>query len=153
MNLLHAIDVHQNKPKLSLSWNASGKEKSNRTHTNLGLNLWGGMKNRSNDMLNCKDGTGTHDWQSQNDDCNHQLCAAEYHQEESQFPKADMKGNQEILVSEDLQTKNCNRLTIKWSKATSEEENPQTTPKTSSNLKALTCDADVTPQLTPKRTY
>jgi len=32
MNLLHAIDIHQNKPKLSQSWNASGKEKSNRTH-------------------------------------------------------------------------------------------------------------------------
>jgi len=56
-------------------------------------------------------------------------------------------------VSEDLQTKNCNRLTIKQSKAMSEEENPRMTPKTSSNLKAITCGADVTPQSTPKRTY
>jgi len=111
------------------------------------------MKNGSDDMSNCKEGTGTHDWQLQKNDCNHQLHAAEYHQEESQFPKADAKGDQEILVSEDLQTKNYNRLTIKWSKAVSEEENPQTTPKTSSNLKAIMCDVDVTPQLTPKRTY
>ena len=113
MNLLHAIDIHQNKPELSQSLKASGKEESNRTHTKLGLYLWGGMKNGSDDMSNCKDGTGTCNWQSQNDDFNHQPHAAEYHQEESWFPKADMKGDQKILVSEDLQTKNCNRLNNK----------------------------------------
>ena len=43
MNLLHVIDIHQNKPKLSQSWNASGKEKSDRTHTKLGLNSQGGF--------------------------------------------------------------------------------------------------------------
>src|SRR5882724_3176006 len=100
MNLLHMIDIHQNKPELSQSWNASGKEKSNRTRTKLGLNSWGGMKKGSNDTSNSKDGTGTCDWQSQNDDYNHQPYASEYHQEESQFPKADMKVNWEILVSE-----------------------------------------------------
>ena len=127
------------------------------THTKLGLNPWGGIKKRSNDMSHCKDGAGACNWQLQNDDHNHKMHGAEYHQEESQKPKADMKGDWETSVSENLQIKKCNRLMGRQSMATNEERQSQTTPssskapKRSPNLEPITWDVDVVTLLTPRR--
>jgi len=98
MDLQTVLEAEKAQP-----WDASGKEKSNMTHTKLSLNPWGSMKNRSDYMSDCKDSAGTHNWQLQNYQHNRQTHAAEYHQKESWQPKADVKGNWETSVSENPQ--------------------------------------------------
>src|SRR5882724_11566610 len=71
----------------------------------------------------------------------HMPCAAGDHHKEGWLPNMDVKSSWETLVSEDLQFGQCNRLTKMQSRASSEEENSQTSsfrpkaPKGSSNVK------------------
>jgi len=102
------------------------------------------MKDRSDDKLHCKGGIGACDWQSQDEKCKYEPCAAEDHQEEEGWhTKVDTKGGLETSASEDLQSRQYNRLMEKWSRAVSEEEQSQTSsfnykaPKGSPNLKAI----------------
>src|SRR5882672_4762515 len=110
MNLLQAIHTHQNKAELSQPSDALGKEKSNSTHNKINHNPQGNIKNQSNDKLDCKQGVGTCNWQLQDEECEQEPHAAKHHQEEGQLPKADVKGDWETWMSENLQSKRCNRL-------------------------------------------
>src|SRR5882724_10683827 len=114
------------------------KEKQNMTCTEHNLNQWPTMKVRPNDGWECKD-------------------FEDHWEEEGWIPNTHTKGDLETLVSEDPQSRQCNGLTIKQSKAMNEEENPQMTPssskapKMSPNLEHIAWDADVASLLTTRR--
>ena len=133
-----------------------GKEKADMTHIKCNLKPQDAIKVKSNDESNYKI-AGARDRQSQDDKHRYELHVVEDHEKGGQFPKVDVEGNQKTWMSENLQSKRCNRLTGRWSKAGNEEENPQTTPfsskapKRSPNLEPIVWDVDVASLLTPRR--
>jgi len=100
---------------------ALGKEKADMTHIRPNLNPQDTIKVKSDDKSDYKS-AGACNRQSQDDKCRYKLHVVEDHEEKGQFPKADVESNWKAWMSNNLQSKRCNRLTGRQSIATSEEK-------------------------------